>query len=81
MRGLEDRVVGYRADPDLTVVSWGGLDARTVISDVDGDTVVTAVRDGDTLAVTVDGPARVRQVELVPVPGGPARVTVDGVSP
>jgi alpha-D-xyloside xylohydrolase len=66
---------------DLTVVSWGGLDARTVISDVDGDTVVTAVRDGDTLAVTVDGPARVRQVTLAPVPGGPERVTVDGVSP
>jgi alpha-D-xyloside xylohydrolase len=63
------------------VVSWGGLDARTVISDVDGDTVVTAVRDGDTLAVTVAGPARVRQVTLAPVPGGPARVTVERVSP
>lgn len=67
--------------PDVTVVSWGGLDARTVISDVDGDTVVTAVRDGDTLAVTVDGPARIRQVTLAPVAGGPGRVTVDGVSP
>jgi alpha-D-xyloside xylohydrolase len=67
--------------PDLTVVSWGGRDARTVIRDVDGDTLVTAVREGDTLAVTVDGPARVRQVTLAPVPGGPARVTCESVSP
>ncbi len=53
----------------ITLVSWGGQGRRTVLTDVDGDTVVTAVREGDTLRVTVDGPAPVTGVEIVPVHG------------
>jgi alpha-D-xyloside xylohydrolase len=71
--------VGDGPFPDLTVVSWGGVDGRTVISDVDGDTVVTAVRDGDTLAVTADGPARIRRIALAAVPGEAPAVTFNGV--
>jgi alpha-D-xyloside xylohydrolase len=48
----------------VTVVSWGGTDARTVVRDVDGDTVVVAVREGDTLRVTCEGPLRVRDATL-----------------
>ncbi|MFB6396513.1 TIM-barrel domain-containing protein [Polymorphospora lycopeni] len=67
---------------DITVVSWGGVDSRTVISDVDGDTTVTAIRDGDTLTVTVEGPARVRRIALPAVSGAtaPGRVVVDGAA-
>jgi alpha-D-xyloside xylohydrolase len=48
----------------VTMVSWGGTDARTVVRDVDGDTVVVAVREGDTLRVTHEGPLRVRDATL-----------------
>ncbi|MEV0393558.1 TIM-barrel domain-containing protein [Polymorphospora rubra] len=66
---------------DLTVVSWGAVDGRTVISDVDGDTVVTAAREGGTLTVTLDGPAQVRRIALPAVSGAtaPDRVVVAGV--
>ncbi|SCG54549.1 TIM-barrel domain-containing protein [Micromonospora halophytica] len=62
---------------DVTLLSWGGVDARTVIHDVDGDTVVEAVRDGDTLHVRTDGPLRVGRVSVV---GDDAvrRVLLDG---
>ncbi|TDQ50774.1 TIM-barrel domain-containing protein [Actinorugispora endophytica] len=53
----------------LTLVSWGGLGRRAVIRDVDGDTVVTAVREDATLRVHADGPARITGVEIVPVHG------------
>jgi alpha-D-xyloside xylohydrolase len=48
----------------VTIVSWGGTDARTVVRDVDGDTEVVAVREGDTLRVTHEGPLRVRAATL-----------------
>lgn len=48
----------------VTVVSWGGTDARTVVRDVDGDTELVAVREGDTLRVTREGPLRVRDATL-----------------
>jgi alpha-D-xyloside xylohydrolase len=48
----------------VTVVSWGGVDARTVVRDEDGDTVVVAAREGDTLRVTCEGPLRVRDAAL-----------------
>jgi alpha-D-xyloside xylohydrolase len=54
--------------PELTVVSWGGVDGRTVISDTGGDTVVTAVRAGDELRVTADGPARITAAEVAGQP-------------
>ncbi|MEV4482026.1 TIM-barrel domain-containing protein [Micromonospora coxensis] len=62
---------------DVTLLSWGGVDARTVIHDVDGDTVIEVVRDGDTLRVRTDGPLRVGRVGVV---GGdaPRRVLLDG---
>ncbi|MGB2570116.1 TIM-barrel domain-containing protein [Micromonospora citrea] len=50
---------------DVTLLSWGGVDARTVIHDVDGDTVIEATRDGDTLRVRTDGPLRVGRVSVV----------------
>jgi len=63
---------------ELTLVSWGGLDATAVIRDVDGETAVTAVRDGDRYLVTTDGPARIRAVEFVHTTGAPGTVLVNG---
>ncbi|GIJ67563.1 TIM-barrel domain-containing protein [Virgisporangium ochraceum] len=73
--------VGDGPFTDLTVVSWGGGDGRTVLRDVDGDSSVVAVRSGDTLAVDVTGPAQVRRVTVAPVPGRltPTRITLNGV--
>ncbi|GAA0950638.1 alpha-xylosidase [Virgisporangium aurantiacum] len=74
--------IGAEPFADLTVVSWGGGDGRTVLHDVDGDSSVVAVRTGDTLAVDVTGPARVRRVTVAPVPGRltPTRITLNGVT-
>ena len=54
-----------------------GVDARTVVHDVDGDTVVEAVRDGDTLRVRTDGPLRVRRLGVVGE-GSPRRLLLNG---
>jgi alpha-D-xyloside xylohydrolase len=72
--------VGAGPFTDLTVVSWGGGDGRAVIHDVDGDSVVVAVRDGDTLRVDVTGPAPVRRVELAPASDPPTRILLNGVT-
>ena len=48
----------------VTVVSWGGTDARAVVRDVDGDTDLVAVREGDTLRISREGPLRVRDATL-----------------
>ncbi|WP_326552928.1 TIM-barrel domain-containing protein [Micromonospora sp. NBC_01813] len=69
-------VVGDGPFTDVTVTSWGGVSAETVVSDVDGDTTIRAVRDGDTLRVSVDGPLRVRRVECAPVAGATPPTTV-----
>ncbi len=73
-------VVGDGPFTDVTVVSFGGTAGATCIRDVDGDTVVTAVRDGDTLAITVDGPNPVRAIAFAAVDGAepPGRVVIDG---
>ncbi|MFV2011574.1 MULTISPECIES: TIM-barrel domain-containing protein [unclassified Micromonospora] len=73
--------VGDGPFADVTLVSWGGVSAETVVCDVDGDTTVRAVRDGDTLRVNLDGPLPVRRVEVVAVTGTepPATVLLDGV--
>ena len=42
-----------------------------------GDTTITAVRDGDTLRVRVDGPLDVRRVSVVGE-DPPRRVVLDG---
>lgn len=72
--------VGEAPFPEITLLSFGAEPARTVIHDVDGDTVITAARDGDTFVVTATGPARVRRVELPAVAGTtpPRSTTING---
>jgi alpha-D-xyloside xylohydrolase len=66
---------------DVTVVSWGAVDGRTVIRDTDGDTVVVATRSGDRFEVTVDGPKPVRRIAFATVQGAqpPTEVLINGV--
>ncbi|TDC39818.1 TIM-barrel domain-containing protein [Micromonospora sp. KC213] len=64
---------------DVDLVSWGGLGGGTVIHDVDGDTVVEAERDGDTLRVHATGPLGIRKVSVVGV-GVPRRVLLNGTA-
>jgi alpha-D-xyloside xylohydrolase len=54
---------------DVTVVSWGAVDGRTVIRDTDGDTVVSAARSGDRFEVTVEGPKPIRRIAFPVVEG------------
>ncbi len=72
--------VGDGPFPEVTLLSFGAISARAILSDVDGDTRVVAVRTGDTFAVTVDGPARVTRVEFPAVDGAtaPLSVTING---
>jgi alpha-D-xyloside xylohydrolase len=72
--------VGDAPFEDVTLLSFGGASGGVLIHDVDGTTEVTAVRDGDTLAVTTAGPARVRGVEFPPVDDAtaPSSVTING---
>lgn len=73
--------VGDAPFPSITLLSFGGEPAELVVSDVDGDTTVHAVRDADRFQVTTDGPARVDRVEFVTVAGvvPPVEVTLNGV--
>jgi alpha-D-xyloside xylohydrolase len=65
---------------EITLLCFDVTDAHTVIRDVDGDTGVTAQRDGDRLLVTVAGPATVGTA--VPHgPGGFRAVEVSRISP
>lgn len=75
-------MVGDAPFPEITLLSFGGEPARTVIHDVDGETVVTAARDGDTFTVTATGPAAVTGVEYPTVTGTPApsRTAVSAMS-
>ena len=59
-------------DPPITIVVFGlpERESRTTIRDLDGDTTVTAVRDGDRLIVRTDGPKRIAGVEFAG-PGAP----------
>src|SRR6185436_1964861 len=53
--------VGDEPFADITLLCFDVTEtARTVIHDVNGPTTVAAVRDGDRLQITVDGPADVR---------------------
>ncbi|MEV0146737.1 MULTISPECIES: TIM-barrel domain-containing protein [unclassified Nonomuraea] len=61
---------------ELTLVAFGGGDSRTEIHDTDGETVVVATRDGDTLRVAVTGPKRIATVEFAPVEGAPGRAVI-----
>jgi alpha-D-xyloside xylohydrolase len=72
--------VGDGPFPEVTLLSFGGASASVTLSDVDGDTRVSAVRTGDTFAVTVDGPAGVTRVEFPAVEDAtaPTTVTING---
>ncbi|WP_214412454.1 alpha-xylosidase [Sphaerisporangium fuscum] len=71
--------IGGEPFAEVTLVAYGVPAAggsRAAISDVDGDTTVTATRDGDVLRVTVSGPKQITNVEIAPVAGAPARAVV-----
>jgi alpha-D-xyloside xylohydrolase len=74
--------VGDGPCSEVTLLSFGAASARATLSDVDGDSEVSAVRTGENFAVVVDGPARVTRVEFPAVDGAsaPTSVTVNGVS-
>jgi alpha-D-xyloside xylohydrolase len=56
--------VGDEPFADITLLCFDVTDtAHTVIRDVNGDTAVTAVRAGDRLDITVDGPADIRHAD------------------
>ena len=73
--------VGDGPFPEVTLLSFGAVTASATVSDVDGETAVSAVRTGRTFAVVVDGPARVTRVEFPVVDGAtaPTSVIVNGV--
>jgi alpha-D-xyloside xylohydrolase len=77
-----NEVVGDAPFTGLTLLSFGGLTGEAHIRDVNGDTTVSAVRTGDQLTVTVNGPAAISSIGFAPVEGAqpPAQVTIDGVS-
>lgn len=61
---------------EIALVAFGSGGGSAEIHDADGVTVAVATRDGDVLRVAVTGPKRVTGVELVPVPGAPARAVI-----
>ncbi|WP_433527893.1 TIM-barrel domain-containing protein [Micromonospora sp. CA-263727] len=65
---------------DVTLVSWGAVDGRTVVHDVDGDTIIEAIRDGAELRVRTRGPLQVGQLVLAGVGDAdlPARSLLNG---
>jgi alpha-D-xyloside xylohydrolase len=68
---------------DVTVVSWGAVDGRTVIRDTDGDTTVIARRSGDRFEVTVQGAKPIRRIAFATVDGTthPREVLINGAPP
>lgn len=64
----------------LTLLSFGGGDGRCEIRDDGCASTVAARRDGDTLTMTIAGPARVTAIVFPTVAGGtpPATVLVNG---
>ena len=80
------RDIGRPSQTDLTL-DLSGLTgvtlyepAELVLSDVDGDTTVSAVRDGDRFEVSTHGPARIDRIEFAAVHGAPppSVVTLNG---
>ena len=65
---------------EVTLISWGAVDGTTVVHDVDGDTVIEAVRDGAQLRIRTRGPLRVGQLVLAGVDevDRPARSLLNG---
>jgi alpha-D-xyloside xylohydrolase len=57
--------VGHGSFGEITLVGYGVGESRTIVSDLDGNTMITAVPDEDGLRVTVSGNARIVGVELV----------------
>jgi len=75
--GVVDHL-GDRPFADVTVVSFGATDGRGVIDDVDGTTAIAAVRHGDRLEFTVDGPKQVHRFAVASGLDVPAEVWVNG---
>ncbi|MFI7024829.1 TIM-barrel domain-containing protein [Micromonospora sp. NPDC049900] len=74
--------VGDRPFRDVTLVSWGAVAGRTVVHDVDGDTVIEAFRDGDELRIRTRGPLLVGQLAFAGVGESdlPARSLLNGAA-
>lgn len=64
--------VGDAPFENITLLCFDATDTRTVIHDVNGDSVVTTAWEAGTFRVNVDGPAQVRAVEFAPVCGATA---------
>jgi alpha-D-xyloside xylohydrolase len=67
--GPAGETLGDSPFTDVTLLSFGGVDATIVVHDVDGHTTVHATRTGNTMRVESDGPLRIAGIELVN--GGP----------
>ncbi|MDG4788638.1 glycoside hydrolase family 31 protein [Micromonospora sp. WMMD1102] len=67
---------------DVTVLSFGAVDAVTVVHDVDGHSTIRASRSGDEFRVEVDGPLPVSALALAPVEGArlPGRLLLGGTA-
>ncbi|AWS40750.1 TIM-barrel domain-containing protein [Streptosporangium sp. 'caverna'] len=57
--------IGDGSFGEIVLVGYGVGESRTTVSDLEGDTTITAVPDADGLTVTVSGSARIAGVELV----------------
>jgi alpha-D-xyloside xylohydrolase len=72
--------IGDDPFPEVTLLSFGATSAQATVSDVDGDTLITALRSDDALVLTIDGPARVTRIDFPFVDGCcmPTSVTING---
>lgn len=57
--------IGDGSFGEIVLVGYGVGESRTTVSDLEGDTTITAVPDAGGLTVTVSGSARIAGVELV----------------
>jgi alpha-D-xyloside xylohydrolase len=72
--------IGDGPFPEVTLLSFDAISTETTVCDVDGDTRITAVRSGDVLTLTVDGPARVTRIDFpfIDGRGAPTSVIING---
>lgn len=72
--------VGDAPFTDVTLVSWGGVEASTTVHDVNGDTTVRAHRSDAEFRVETEGPLPVTGIAFAPVRGArpPSRLLLNG---